>query len=204
MRSKRSAAASQRRPAGRDLRLDLYGERRDARGHGGEEPIVGRVVRLDLVAVDIDLADHRPIGTDRNDDLRPRFEKAGEVLWCGPHVVDHDGPILTRGLAADPLAHGDRHVLRRGGTGPGGQPQRLAVPEIDPDPAVMAELVPEVPADLSERLDAGEVAQDGIDLQQGGRVLDGTNGRGPSPPPEIRGSAEGENFRRVGLADLGV
>jgi hypothetical protein len=68
----------------------------------------------------------------------------------------------------------------------------------------MAELMPEVPANLAERLDAGEVAQDGIDLQQGGRVLDGTNRRGPSPPSEIRGSAEGENFRRVGSADLGV
>lgn len=88
--------------------------------------------------------------------------------------------------------------------GPGREAEDRPVPQIDPDPAVVGELVAEEPADLAERRQAGQVAQDRIDLQERGRALRRTDRNRGSRPSKAGGSAEGENLRRVGSADLGL
>jgi len=66
-----------------------------------------------LMTVDIDLPDHVCTVADGDDDLGPGRHEAGEVVGRSLDVVDDDGPVLTRGLPADPFLDRDANMLRR-------------------------------------------------------------------------------------------
>lgn len=204
MRCERSAAASQRRPPSRDLGEHLDREGGDPVGHGGKEPVVARVEGLDLVSVDIDLADHFAGDPERDHDLGPGIEETRQVLGGGAHIVDQDGAAFPGRPPADPSSDRYRHVLGRLGAGPGPESECRPVSEIDPDPPIVPEFMAEESTDLGDRLEAAQVAEDGVDLKQGRRALGRADGDRTSLSPEGQGSAEGENFRRVGSADDGV
>jgi hypothetical protein len=132
----------------------------------GQERRVARVVRLDLVAVDIDLAEDRRPVEHRDDDLGPGFEEAREILRRGSDVVDDDGPFLAGRAAAHSEPDGDLDVLGRPVAVPPGEAEHLPVERVDADPPVVRELHPEEPAHLLERVLPRQPTENRVDLEE--------------------------------------
>ena len=75
-----------------------------------EQLAVGVGKRGRAVAVDVDLAEHVVTAHDRDDDLGPGFDAAGEISRIRVHIVDDDRRLLGGCGAAYAAAERDSCV----------------------------------------------------------------------------------------------